>query len=121
MSSTSRRRRAHAGDAPASDRSSFRRSQSTAGTSTTSSRQPGSAAVPSSTSDSEALSIVAVGHSLGGTSLLLYGLLCGALGVSHGVSRLVLLSPAGFHRDMPAVIRWITNTAAFVLKPAGCV
>jgi hypothetical protein len=65
--------------------------------------------------------IVAVGHSLGGTSLLLYMLLCGALGVSHGVERLVCLSPAGFHKEMPAVIRLVTNAAALVLKPAGCV
>ena len=60
-----------------------------------------------------------MGHSLGGTSLLIYAMLCGCLGVDHGVVRMVLLSPAGFHRAMPVIIRCITNTAAFVLKPAG--
>jgi hypothetical protein len=70
--------------------------------------------------DSTMPRIVAVGHSLGGTSLLLYALLCSSLGVHHGVERLVLLSPAGFHRHMPSLIRLITSVAAFVLKPMGC-
>ncbi len=81
----------------------------------------GSRLGPDSWEDTGVPRIVCVGHSLGGTSLLLYSLLCGALGVSHGVERLVCLSPAGFHKEMPALIRMVTNAAAFVLKPAGYV
>lgn len=45
----------------------------------------------------------AVGHSLGGASLLIYAVMCQKLGKPHHISRLVLLTPAGFHRQYPIV------------------
>ena len=45
----------------------------------------------------------AVGHSLGGAALLIYAVMCRVLGRPHHLSRLVLLTPAGFHRKYPKV------------------
>lgn len=45
----------------------------------------------------------AVGHSLGGAALLIYAVMCRVLGRPHHLSRLVLLTPAGFHRNYPKV------------------
>lgn len=45
----------------------------------------------------------AVGHSLGGASLLIYAVMCQKMGKPHHISRLVLLTPAGFHRQYPAL------------------
>lgn len=45
----------------------------------------------------------AVGHSLGGASLLIYAVMCRVLGRPDHLSRLVLLTPAGFHRQYPKV------------------
>ena len=53
--------------------------------------------------DSEPYRLQAVGHSLGAASLLVYAVMCGLLGRSHRLSRLVLLTPAGFHRTPPKV------------------
>ncbi|KAI3435938.1 hypothetical protein D9Q98_001996 [Chlorella vulgaris] len=43
----------------------------------------------------------AVGHSLGGASLLIYAVNCGLQGRPHHLRRLVLLTPAGFHTQYP--------------------
>jgi len=42
----------------------------------------------------------AVGHSMGGAALLIYAVMCRALGRPHRLDRLVLLTPAGF-QDRP--------------------
>jgi len=64
----------------------------------------------SSTSTSAALTptaepyhLQAVGHSLGGAALIIYAVMCKVLGREHHLSRLVLLTPGGFHRRYPKV------------------
>jgi alpha-beta hydrolase superfamily lysophospholipase len=60
------------------------------------------------------LSLVAIGHSMGGAVLLQYVLACNALGRPHHLERLVLLSPAGLHRDVPFPTRLAVSAAASV-------
>lgn len=45
----------------------------------------------------------AIGHSLGGASLLIYVTYCRRLGRPHHIHRLVLLTPAGFLITWPLV------------------
>lgn len=45
----------------------------------------------------------AVGHSMGGASLLVYAVMCRRLGRPHHIQRLVLLTPAGFQSHLPMV------------------
>ncbi|KAL4539401.1 hypothetical protein Ndes2437B_g02221 [Nannochloris sp. 'desiccata'] len=45
----------------------------------------------------------AVGHSLGGAALIIYAVMCKVLGRQHHLSRLVLLTPGGFHKRYPKV------------------
>ena len=59
-------------------------------------------------------SISAVGHSLGGASLLIYAVTAARAGRSTGISRLILLTPAGFHHNCP-----IVSLAAPFLPPEG--
>ena len=59
-------------------------------------------------------SISAVGHSLGGASLLIYAVTAARAGRSTGISRLILLTPAGFHHNCP-----IVSLAASVWLPEG--
>lgn len=52
----------------------------------------------------------AVGHSLGAGCLLMYAVGCKLRGENHRLSRLILLSPAGFHPKIPLLVRpmkWI--------------
>jgi len=50
-------------------------------------------------------SLTAVGHSMGGAVLMMYLVWMSLNGVPHHVSKAVLLSPAGFHSDIPLVPR----------------
>ncbi len=52
---------------------------------------------------SEPYHLQAVGHSLGGAALIIYAVMCKVLGRQHHLSRLVLLTPGGFHRRYPKV------------------
>ena len=54
----------------------------------------------------EEYSMKAVGHSLGAASLLMYAVYMKACGEDHGLDRMVLLSPAGFHPKIPFMMRW---------------
>jgi hypothetical protein len=45
----------------------------------------------------------AVGHSLGAATLLIYAVTCCMRGEPHRLRRLVLMSPAGFHPEIPLV------------------
>lgn len=45
----------------------------------------------------------AVGHSLGGASLLIYAVMCRRLNRPHHIYRLILLTPAGFLQKLPLV------------------
>ena len=45
----------------------------------------------------------AVAHSLGGSSLLVYAVMCRRLGRPHHLYRLILLTPAGFLDNLPLV------------------
>lgn len=47
----------------------------------------------------------AVGHSLGAGCLLMYAVGCKLRGQDHRLSRLILLSPAGFHARIPLLVR----------------
>jgi hypothetical protein len=59
----------------------------------------------------EPYTLTAVGHSLGGAALLMYIVQFRRSGRRHRLSRLVLLTPAGFIERLPAIIRPV----AFVL------
>lgn len=47
----------------------------------------------------------AVGHSLGAAALLMYAVGCSMKGQPHHLRRLILLSPAGFHPQVPLAVR----------------
>ena len=70
-------------------------------------------------------SLQAVGHSLGAACLLMYCVYCKMQGQEHGISRLVLLSPAGFHPKIPFAIRsakWIMPVVTWMfdkIRPGG--
>jgi hypothetical protein len=78
-----------------------------------SSRRDAWRSIPSSSTSASALTPVpstaepyhlqAVGHSLGGAALIIYAVMCKVLGRQHHLSRLVLLTPGGFHRKYPNV------------------
>lgn len=51
-------------------------------------------------------SIKAVGHSLGAASLLMYAVHMKSCGLDHGLDRLIVLSPAGFHPKIPLLMCW---------------
>lgn len=51
----------------------------------------------------EAYRLRAVGHSLGGASLLIYLVMCRRAQRPHHLYRLILLTPAGFLRRAPKV------------------
>ena len=59
--------------------------------------------IPDSGSETELYRLQAVGHSLGSASLLIYAVLCRLVGRPHRLSKLILLTPAGFHRTPPKV------------------
>ena len=60
-------------------------------------------AAMSTSSPPELYNLQAVGHSLGGAALIIYAVMCKVLGRQHHLSRLVLLTPGGFHRRYPKV------------------
>ena len=57
----------------------------------------------------------AVGHSLGGASLLIYVVMCRQLGRPHHIYRLILLTPAGFLQKLPLVC-WSAVWRCFYLE-----
>ncbi|CAD7694887.1 unnamed protein product [Ostreobium quekettii] len=57
----------------------------------------------------------AVGHSLGAASLLIYVIMSRRSGKTHGLDRLILLAPAGFHAHLPPM----SALAYYLLKPAA--
>lgn len=62
--------------------------------------------------------IVAVGHSMGGAVLPLAVLYARALGRNHGLSRLVLLSPAGMHKVVGTLVGMGVKTLDYIFKYA---
>lgn len=52
------------------------------------------------------ITVQAVGHSLGGATLLMYAVHKKLMGEEHHLDRLVLLSPAGFHTKIPVPLLW---------------
>ena len=56
-----------------------------------------------SSTENELYRLQAVGHSLGGAALLIYAVMCRVLNKPHHLSRMVLLTPAGFHGRWPKV------------------
>ncbi|KAL4859312.1 Dolichyl-diphosphooligosaccharide--protein glycosyltransferase subunit [Chlorella vulgaris] len=60
----------------------------------------------------------AVGHSLGAATLLIYAVTCCMRGEPHRLRRLVLMSPAGFHPEIPLGLRpcvWIFPALVWVV------
>eukprot|EP00898_Chlorokybus_atmophyticus_P005579 jgi/Chlat1/6021/Chrsp4S06203 len=51
--------------------------------------------------------MAAVAHSLGGAAIMLYVVACRRANLPHRLSRVVLLSPAGFHHDLPVFYRGV--------------
>ena len=58
----------------------------------------------------------AIGHSLGGASLLIYAVMCRVLGRPHHLSRLVLLSPGGFHSHYPKIAAPFLYIVPFIIR-----
>lgn len=54
---------------------------------------------------------------MGGAVLLLYALHCRALRIPHGLDRMVLLSPAGSHVEVPLLPKAIVSGLYHTLKP----
>jgi len=77
----------------------------------------------SSSSSSEPYRLTAVGHSMGGAALLMYAVMCRVVRRPHHLSRLVLLSPAGFQSKPPLLsrpfIRMVPLWTAFLDKVVG--
>ena len=61
-------------------------------------------------------SLKAVGHSLGAACLLMYAVHQKAMELEHGLDRLILLSPAGFHPKIPFLIRSCKYVMPFATK-----
>jgi hypothetical protein len=66
--------------------------------------------------DAEPYRLRAVGHSLGGASLLIYVVMCRKLNLPHHLYRLILLTPAGFMHKAP-LVRTAGRGALFSLRP----
>lgn len=58
---------------------------------------------PLDNSKSQPYTLKVVAHSLGAASMLIYAVMCRVLGQPHRISRMVLLTPAGFHHKYPSV------------------
>ena len=73
--------------------------------------------------ESEPYRLCAVGHSLGGMSLLVHAVVAGMEGRRSRVHRLVLLTPAGIHAHIPrvggAVPQHAARACSDTSKPAG--
>lgn len=97
----------HAPDAPSAAGGAAAPGDATTAQAAAQGTAPAAAAPPGSSSDAggppEPYRLRAVGHSLGAMSLLMYVLACHRKGRPHHLSRLVLLTPAGFHIDIPGV------------------
>ena len=78
---------------------------------------------PSSIAPPEPYRLTAVGHSMGGAALLIYSVMCRVVRRPHHLSRLVLLSPAGFQSKPPLLsrpfIRMVPMWTAFLDKVVG--
>mmetsp|Transcript_9140 Transcript_9140/g.18126 ORF Transcript_9140/g.18126 Transcript_9140/m.18126 type:complete len:568 (-) Transcript_9140:626-2329(-) len=64
-------------------------------------------------------SLQAVGHSLGAACLLMYAVHQKSIGKDHGLDRLVVLSPAGFHARTPFLMRsfkYLMPFATYILN-----
>ncbi|KAK7398929.1 hypothetical protein VNO78_10103 [Psophocarpus tetragonolobus] len=66
--------------------------------------------------DDQLYKLCAICHSLGGASMIMYVVTCKIETKPHRLSRLVLLSPAGFHHDSNLVFSVVEN-ACFWLGP----
>ncbi|KAI4302572.1 hypothetical protein MLD38_038300 [Melastoma candidum] len=60
--------------------------------------------------DDQPYKLCAVTHSLGGAAMLMYVITCRMEGKPHRLSRLILLSPAGFHGDSTIVFTLVERT-----------
>ncbi|KAK6925226.1 hypothetical protein RJ641_009552 [Dillenia turbinata] len=65
-------------------------------------------------SDDQPYKICAICHSLGGAAILMYVITCRIEEKPHRLSRLVLLSPAGFHEDSNLVITLVEYLLLFL-------
>ncbi|VFQ87146.1 unnamed protein product [Cuscuta campestris] len=72
------------------------------------------------TNNDQPYKLCAVCHSLGGAGILMYVIMCRIEGKPHRLSRLILLSPAGFHHDSNqtfTLMEYLFLYMAPVLKP----
>lgn len=76
-------------------------------------------AAPPGPDDLDDVRIVAIGHSMGGCVLLMYLLVCAALRRPTGLTRVILLSPAGLHRHLPTPHRLVLLTCYYLGVVAG--
>ena len=53
--------------------------------------------------------ITTIAHSMGGMSALMYIIKSGLDGLDHGLTKAILLSPAGIHKDVRACLRRCLN------------
>lgn len=59
--------------------------------------------MPLQNDSSQPYRLKVVAHSLGAASVLMYAVMCGILGQPHRISKMVLLTPAGFHKNYPTI------------------
>ncbi|EFJ12557.1 hypothetical protein SELMODRAFT_123829, partial [Selaginella moellendorffii] len=76
---------------------------------------------PSSTTEEEMpYTLCGISHSLGGAAMLMYVVTARLEGRPHRLSRLILLSPAGFHEDSPwlfYILQYLIPLLGPVLRP----
>ena len=60
--------------------------------------------IPEDEEIDDRFTITAIAHSMGGMATIMYIIKCGLDNISHGLSKAVLLSPAGIHVDVSTTI-----------------
>lgn len=78
---------------------------------------PGAQIIDASSSLADDVKIVAIGHSMGGAVLMLHILHSNALCRPHWLSKIVLLSPAGYHKHVPVPARVLLSATAALVAP----
>lgn len=81
--------------------------------------RPGSGRGQGSRRDAEPYRLRAVAHSLGASSLLVYAVMCRRRDRPHHLSRIILLTPAGFLDKLPLVRRQGPCNSAYLHTLAG--
>jgi len=71
---------------------------------------------PLDNSKAQPYTLKVVAHSLGAASMLIYAVMCRVLGQPHRISRMVLLTPAGFHHTYPSIAMPFLHILPFIMR-----